>query len=571
MKTKKFISLLCGIAMVVTIVTACGETKSGNEGTSANAESSQATGSDPAKLQEIVQSNISKLGFEVDPTIYKQAKFPLVEQPVTLTFACIKQPTNLNFADMSFFKKYEALTNVSIKWTELPAATAMETKNLMLASGEKLPDAFYMGQNNTITDYDIVTYGTQGVFVPLNDYIQNDMPNLMAVFEKRPNYKKLCTLFDGNIYAFPYIEEMGIIHVASIHYMNKAWLDRLNLPVPATTAQFEDTLKAFSTQDANGNGDANDEVPFSFIFGDPGFGINYLFGAFGRNDNTQHIVVEDGKVVFTADKEEYRQAVKWFNKLYSEKLIDSEAFTQDFQQFASKSKLDIGKTGSFMAWRDFQVLGNDIAKSYIPLKPLIGPDGKQMWGRENKNEMNKNAFVITKDAKDKDLIARWVDGLYDEEMSIESNWGTFNIVQKKNDQGLWAASLGLVPKGMTMGEFVDSNRAKGPSACLDDIYGRLCAMEEGGAGRLQILKDNYNQYLPKEFYPPITFEVKDNQEINKLQTEIVRLVDEMTAKWIIKGGIDEEWDGYVQNLNKIGVNEWISLLQKGYDGYSSTK
>ena len=45
--------------------------------------------------------------------------------------------------------------------------------------------------------------------------------------------------------------------------MRKDWLDRLSLEVPTTWDEWVEVFKAFKEQDANGNGDPNDEIPFT--------------------------------------------------------------------------------------------------------------------------------------------------------------------------------------------------------------------------------------------------------------------------------------------------------------------
>ena len=44
--------------------------------------------------------------------------------------------------------------------------------------------------------------------------------------------------------------------------INKAWLDKLGMQVPTTRDELEDVLKAFKTEDPNGNGQA-DEIPMN--------------------------------------------------------------------------------------------------------------------------------------------------------------------------------------------------------------------------------------------------------------------------------------------------------------------
>lgn len=44
-------------------------------------------------------------------------------------------------------------------------------------------------------------------------------------------------------------------------YIRRDWLNNLNLKVPNTMEEFYKTLKAFKTQDPNGNG-IPDEIPY---------------------------------------------------------------------------------------------------------------------------------------------------------------------------------------------------------------------------------------------------------------------------------------------------------------------
>ena len=48
-----------------------------------------------------------------------------------------------------------------------------------------------------------------GAIIPLNDLVEQHMPNFKRVLEEAPAYKSMITAPDGNIYAFPWIEELG--------------------------------------------------------------------------------------------------------------------------------------------------------------------------------------------------------------------------------------------------------------------------------------------------------------------------------------------------------------------------
>jgi len=550
---KKFVCIICALAMILATFSGCGQ-------------STDLPG-------ESVMQSTAESGIKINDG------YPLVDETVTLRMVVKKMPDSGSFSEMPFIKNYEALTNVHIEWEEIPYAVFEEKKNLLLASGD-LPDAFF---NNTLSAYDVAVYGPQGYLLPLNDYINEDItPNLVRVFEQRPEAKALSTLSDGNIYTLPYIEEMGIIHVRTLFYINKTWLDKLNLSVPTTTDEYLDVLRAFRDNDPNGNG-KKDEIPYSGVYESnpeviPDRSFYNLFGAFGRADNKEHIVIENGKVVFTADKEEFKKAIKYLNTMYSEGLMDPEFFTQDRTQFSAKGNNEDNIIGSMTVWRDFQIVGKERAEAdFIPIAPLKGPDGAQIWGRENNSEVRSHIFAMSSSNPYPELTMRWVDGLYDEMRSIEMNWGVLDDVLIKDDEGIYYTDYtDKSGKGLTQSEVrhhnTPGNAGDGtPCAVLMDVYDRLVRMESGGAGRKEILDEIYAKYVPDESIPELNFTIEDSELLNGIKMDLIDYVNEMTVKWVTKGGIDNDWDNYLSNLQAYRLEEYLRINQNAYDTYLSNQ
>ena len=46
-------------------------------------------------------------------------------------------------------------------------------------------------------------------------------------------------------------------------------------------------------------------------------------------------------------------------------------------------------------------------------------------------------------------------------------------------------------------------------------------------------------------------------------------VNRKRAEWIANGKIAEEWDAYVEELNRLGLEEWMQIKQDAYDTYLS--
>ncbi len=93
------------------------------------------------------------------------------------------------------------------------------------------------------------------------------MPNLYNFLETYwgDGWVENQTYPDGNIYSMPGGKMHSRMHVTQgIQYINTQWLDNLGLEMPTTMEEFYDVLCAFRDEDANGNGDPNDEIPFDF-------------------------------------------------------------------------------------------------------------------------------------------------------------------------------------------------------------------------------------------------------------------------------------------------------------------
>mgnify|MGYP000025625399 CR=1 FL=1 len=68
---------------------------------------------------------------------------------------------------------------VTIDWNCVSGDTLTEKKNLILNAGVDMPDAFMAAE---LSDYELINYGSYGVLIPLEDYINEEtMPNLTAL------------------------------------------------------------------------------------------------------------------------------------------------------------------------------------------------------------------------------------------------------------------------------------------------------------------------------------------------------------------------------------------------------
>lgn len=491
---------------------------------------------------------------------FQETGFPIVSEKLNLSFSGTKSALAPDYNTMSLVQQWEKDTNIHIEWENLPETVFQEKKNLLLASGD-LPDAFF---NTGLTDGEISTYATSGTLIPLEGLIEKNAPNLSKLLADRPDIKAAITSSDGHIYSLPSVEELGLVQFPHELIINTAWLDKLGLPMPKTINEFHDALLAFKNQDASGTGRT---IPLSFRPGGWTGDIVDLIAALGGvPDNMDHRIVQDGKVIYTATQDGYKKAIQTLHEWYREGLIDPESFSQDDKAYLAKGKSGTEILGSFVWWEIPEMVGADRAANYGLVPVLEGVDGKRLASQSNNQEIARGAFAITRANKYPAATMRWADNLYDPIQSAQANWGPIGeTLQKDEATGL----LTQIPAaaGTSEGERRQKVAPGGPKANTAENFEKVVAPEPRAAERQKIVNEYYKPFAANDGYPPVALSNEELQQISTIEADIATLVKQNVAKWIVSGGIDNEWDGYVSQLKNIGLDKMVEVYQQGYDRY----
>ena len=71
----------------------------------------------------------------------------------------------------------------------------------------------------------------------------------------------------------------------------------------------------------------------------------------------------------------------------------------------------------------------------------------------------------------------------------------------------------------------------------------------------------------KYVFPNVFMSMEDTNRISQLDTDIKKYAEQMKAGWILNGGIEEEWDSYLQKMEDYGLSEYLEIKQKYFDAY----
>lgn len=506
--------------------------------------------------------------------------FPLKEK-ATLT-GTISYPANTEAEpnNRTIFKRLQEKTNVEIQWNAIQNDQWGDKISLEMSNVNNMTDFIFSAG---FGDSDLLKYGKQGVIIPLEDYIDNYMPNLKAVFDKYPEYRTMSTDSDGHIWALPWIEQLGaektaIQTVDNMSFINKKWLDFLGLEMPSTVDEFEQVLIAFRD-----NADAIQKefnidgsiIPMSCIVNDGGQDPFILINGFGEGygdpDKGRHIAVTDDlEVICTSTKEGFKKGVTWLHQLYEEGLIDPESFTQDWSTYVSK-----GKSGRYGVCFSWDVANIDNLEDWVPL-PALEADTKNITPQNGSftSGYDRGRCVVTAVAKNPALVCAWLDQMYDPFQSPQNNWGTygedddFDIFELgQNDKG--EDMLKHAPLGdASPVEVREAECVGGPLAVLDEYYGVYVTCPDDAQYRLDWIKDIYTPDMHTKYvYPNVFMTQDDTKRISDLQADISKLINAEKSDWIMNGFTDADWDQYISDLEGYGMEEWLGIYQKYLDEF----
>lgn len=532
---KKAVALVLAAAMCVTSLAGCG---SSTASTTENASG------------EVSEAVVDESG-KVDGVMYKVG-LPLVDEGTYgFSIFCDDSKEKPEYYMLDEFKKQ---TNVDVEMRIFPYETATERLNLDLNSGDY---ADVVG-GWTLSDSMILTYGVnQGVFIPLEDYFAEYCPRITEILDL-PGVREEMTAPDGHIYAIPYV--CDDTKVGYSPYINGRWLKNVGMDIPTTTEEFEAVLKAFKEQDANGNGDPNDEIPFS---ADPNNKhIESMTGWFGLPMGKSGIGILDDEVVFAGASSTYREFLSWFNSLYEQGLIDLEIFTQDSSTWEGKGNRDLyGVSIAYGSGEFSGIVLEGGEKSEFDVLPVLNTDKGGMWMRDtNGFSVYRTQAVITDNAEHPEVICRWFDNAFQLENGIGCNRGPVGTVVFKEDDGYRAIDVKTLSEEdqekFSWGNLWPQSLPKYMPSGFKYIEDHPTYNEK------KVMEDTYEPYLTKTTIPSFWIPLDKIDRYSDIASALTDYFNQRQAMFI-SGEMDidddTQWQSYVDGLYALGLEDWMDV------------
>ena len=517
------------------------------------------------------------------------------EEPIVITY--YREELNRNavasYNDTEWVKELERRLNIKLEIQGPGSSDDYNTAVNAMLTTKQYPDLLY---------YDWSQYSggalagvEDGVIVPISEIpeYKEKVPNWFNVLEEHPEVRRGVVQDDGSIVTFCHWEPNLARSAYWGYAIRKDWLDRLGLEVPVTVDDMYEVLKAFRDNDANGNGDPSDEIPFGCCnwWGTAHPGMDSLAAAFSLKVNTIYRDPQNDTMTYWTEYnngENFKAYVETMTKWYQEGLIDADAITQKYDAWAARVTGD--KVGAFFcfpdnvaSWEDGirqtlkdQGYGNPDDVCIYGLVPLTGIDGVP-YNYDNDNALvgyvgSCQPTVITTAAVENghiDKCLELINYLYSEEGSELINWGVEGVSYTKDADGnhVWTEAVTNDPDySMSDAVFKYALPTYGswPKAMSYEAWGSMNLVVPDQV----TTHKNYAAGDAGLDRPGFTLNMEE-QEATDVLTEINTAVSEVYMNVIIGNKPIEALDDLLNQVKSMGIQNVIDAYQSAYARYLS--
>lgn len=502
---------------------------------------------------------------------------------VVLEIGVLGNANVISFTDNAYTKWLEEQTGYKLKFYEFPAtsADAKSVLSTMVVDGE-LPDILW---NISLADAVISDYGEDGYFIDLKPYY-DDKEGASKIFwerfallsedEQEANLRRITDPESGAMYSVPRIEQSLIDPMKYQAWINKAWLDELNLEAPTDPESLYNVLKAF--KDAKGDS----IIPMMGLEGGLGANLtNWIINMYTYCNNDRVFNVgTDGKLYLPQTTDVYREALIYINKLVKEGLLSPMTWTVTAAEMKSITAQSPSMVGVFVGHLTLHVTQEaETLYDYVPLN---------CYGNAILTEnLNSRATYITADCDYPDEAFNLLMTMTSKEGSMRMRYGEYGTNWTDADAGT-KSFLGLDAEIKILKDpWATQQQATWGSinsTILINAEGEVNQIDETTMTQWQLYKNKIVAEQMTNFYavneandksmvcPVLVYTEEEDDYIRQIRSDCSGILTKYRSEFcngVQDPNDDAAWDAYKKQLETLGVEEWIKLAQSVYDRQQS--
>lgn len=570
MKKASFLSVICLLAALCLVLGACAPQPAAAQTSAPAQETAQ------PQASADVQTSVPAVSDSEIPTF--PLKEPLDVKVYTVLMSKFAGSVD-NLGSVLIFDVIRDKCNVNFTFEHASASIAAEQYGLMFASGDYADviamyrDTYYPGGLGAAYNDDII--------IPLNDLIDKGYaPWYSAILEAYPEIRAEQAI-DGNILEFCHLSDPAAV-CSSGPIIRTDLLEKFNLQVPATLAQWEETLYAFKENGV--------EIPLAFDNGLKNLEEGVFAGAMGLNYKLYQV---DGQVRYGTIQPEFKDFLTMMNKWYADGIIDPDFVGTD--QVTVRSKVVEGKVGAVCGARGgiMQNALNAIFEQnpddtfWLECLPWPAQNNGEESVVVSKGTVTNNGWSITTACEKPELVALAIDWFYSTDGYIARNYGLEGEHWNYNDQGLvqaWTDNGDGTITDLTASIPVNLNASKSSYASqwfdMDQMtfvdIDTVVAKKPVSSDKLSQMKDLVSQKSTDANHmwtasaapynmPVVNLTIEESTNYANIMSTVDTYVSEMVAQFILGYESLDNFDAFVQTQKDMGIEQAIAIYQTAYD------
>jgi len=446
--------------------------------------------------------------------------------------------------------------------------TVLQTK---MAAGLNY-DFVNISKLDNISIYNLIG---QGRFIPINHIIDQYSDGTAKMFYASGDgeiARKLSTLDDNNFYwaSNMTVGEYEGTPAGSPLAMSirKDWLDKVGLELPKTADEFYEALKAFQDQDVNGNGIKDEVINIGATL--DGYGTD-IAQWFGLGTSLTYYDAKADNITTPWYQENIKDYIAYMKKLNDAGLVETGG---QGSQKNIENKLAAISDWVSATWHEpvINVPSGEKAAIYAPIGPISAKQGVDPLIRAQAvKQVDTYRFAVTKDAN-QEAVAKLFDYMATPEFVELTEWGVEGATFEKN--GDTKMKTTQTDDGKTM---LNSRTALWAYAFLPRFElgtNRAAEIKELADAGYKEKADFFKMSLT---YPHLTLSdpfttmaaptAEEMEKRNKIIPDLETYTKELMTKLILGQRSLEDWDSYMNDLKRLGMDEIVAIDQARYERF----
>lgn len=490
--------------------------------------------------------------------------FPIVKERITITAMALKWSGTGVIEELAWNAYYEEKTNIHVEWIEVPRSELGTKVQLALQSGD-IPDIMVTGGMG-INGSQLLQYSQEGQFAEIGPLLEKWGPNIKKVMDATPEAQK-ASYVNGKLYSLPLLQGN---QTTQIWFVRQSWLDNLGLDAPSTMTEYYNMLSAFKNGDPNGNGKP-DEIPFATNEWKPAmwepWGLDWWYSQSFMTVNSK-----TGTVYFGPMTNAGKEGARYWSKLYDEGLI-SDAILNTGEE-GLLALIGRGNVGAFIY---------DGLYSYIQDKDLVAdytmipvPDSEYAESEFGgpcaiqSPSVLAHGFVLSNACEHKEAVIRWMDYLWTEEGAVLATYGPADdgVYTWKDgkvvfdDPDYLSTHIPTMDRGL--GWILSIPTTLVPNMIAEKAEDQKSESDKWTDARDAFVKEHYEPLYNELRMMPTVKSKEDDDYIAEMEPIVSEAIFNLGQFIVGNKNIDTEWNTYIQDLKRKGIDELIAIYQKDF-------